>query len=305
MHERGFGVGFMAGGSAREVAALEALPIDSLWIGGHVASRNPSPEATIGLARLAVLTERVTVGTAILLLPLYSPAIVAKQMADLDRVTDGRIVLGVGIGGEYAQEFRATQVPIKERGRRTDEAIPLIRALWSGEPVTHTGRYYPVEDVRLSPTPVQPGGPPIVVAGRQEPAMRRAARVGDGWMPYLYSPERYARSVATIRAEAADAGRDLDGFGWYAFVFTNVDPDGEVAREGAAAAVGGTYDQDMRAMVDRVTAAGTPAEVTATLQRFLDAGVDHFVFCPMGQDHGLIRTRLLEEVLPALQVPRP
>ena len=76
----------------------------------------------IGFARLAALTERVTIGTSILLLPLYSPAIVAKQMADLDRLTNGRIVLGVGIGGEYEQEFRAVQVPMKERGRRTDEA---------------------------------------------------------------------------------------------------------------------------------------------------------------------------------------
>ena len=149
----------------------------------------------VGLVRLATLSERVAVGTSILLLPLYPPALVAKQIADLDRATDGRVMLGVGIGGEYAQEFRAVQVPIEERGRRTNEMIPLLRRLWTAEEITHDGRYYPMENVKIHPAPVQPGGPPIIVAGRKEPAMRRAATLGDGWFPYMYSPRRYADSV--------------------------------------------------------------------------------------------------------------
>ena len=120
-------------------------------------------------------TERVAVGNSILLLPLYPPAIVAKMMADLDHASGGRIRLGVGIGGEYPAEFSACQVPMKERGRRTDEAIPLLRKLWTGEEITHDGRYYPMEGVRILPAPVQPGGPPIYVSGRSEAAMRRAA----------------------------------------------------------------------------------------------------------------------------------
>lgn len=289
---------------ARGVAAMEALPIDSLWAGGHVASRNPTPEAMMALARLSALTERVTIGTSILLLPLYPPAIVAKQLADLDRATGGRMVLGVGIGGEYPAEFRACQVPVGERGPRTDEAIEVIRKLWTAEPVTHEGRFYPMEDVRVHPAPVQPGGPPIVVAGRKEPAMRRAARLGDGWMPYLYSPRRYAASVATIREHAAEAGRDLDGFGWYAFVFVNVDDDGDRARTGAAEAMGGTYDQDFRAMVDRVAAAGTPTEVQARIREFVDAGARHLIFAPAPGRHGdgerIVRT-LVDDVMPAVR----
>ena len=113
-------IGVMAGGSGRAVAELEALPIDSLWVGGHVASPNPSPEAMVELARVAALSTRVRVGTSILLLPLYPPAIVAKQVADLDRMTGGRITLGVGIGGEYPAEFDACQVPRAERASRTD-----------------------------------------------------------------------------------------------------------------------------------------------------------------------------------------
>ncbi len=295
-------IGIVGGGSARQVQDLEARPIDSLWTGGHLASTNPSPEAMVGLARLATLTERVKVGTSILLLPLYPPALVAKQIADLDRATDGRVMLGIGVGGEYAQEFRAVQVPIEERGRRTNEMIPLLRRLWTAEPITHEGRDYRMDDVRIHPAPRQPGGPPIIVAGRKEPAMRRAAKLGDGWFPYLYSPRRYADSVAVVRQTAEAAGRDLAGFHWCVFVFVNVNRDGDVAREEAARTMGGTYNQDFKPMIDSVAAAGTTAEVSAKLQAFYDAGARHFVFLPAtaGADPEPMLDRLFAEVTPTL-----
>ena len=296
--------GVMSGGADADVAYLESLPVESLWVGGHVASPNPTPEAMVALAWLAARTERVRVGTAILLLPLYPPAIVAKQVADLDRATGGRVTLGVGVGGEYPGEFRACEVPVHERGPRTDEAIPLLRRLWSGEPVTHHGRFHSIDDVRIHPPPAQTGGVPIVVAGRQPAAMRRAARLGDGWMPYLYSPRRYATSVETIRETAAQEGRDLDAFEWFAFVFVNVDDDGDRAREEAARFLGGTYSKgDFAAMIDRVAAAGTVDDVTATLQAFVDAGARHLVFTPTvrGSSRPLL-DRLVAEVLPRLRV---
>lgn len=303
----GIRVGFVIGGDPRQAAAYEAKPIDSLWVGGHIASRNPSTEALMALARLSAVTERVTLGTATLLLPLYPPAVVAKQVADLDRATGGRLVLGVGVGGECPQEFRACQVPVRERGRRTDEAIDLIRQLWTAEEISHGGRYYAMDQVKIHPAPTQPGGPPIVVSGRKEPAMYRAARLGDGWMPYLYSPRRYAASVATIRHAATRAGRDLDGFGWYAFVFVNVNTDGDRARQEAARTLGGTYEGDFRPMVDHVAAAGTADDVTAKLQAFIDAGARHLLFktAPGAheQDDGHIVEALLDEVVPRLRVP--
>jgi probable F420-dependent oxidoreductase len=296
-------VGLVAGGEARRVSELEALPIDSLWVGGHIASRNPTTEAMMNLARLSAVAERVRIGTSILLLPLYPPAIVAKQIADLDRATEGRVILGVGVGGEYPQEFRACEVPVKERGRRTDEIIPLLRRLWTAEEITHHGTYYSMEDVKIHPAPVQPGGPPVVVAGRQEPAMRRAASLGDGWFPYLYSPRRYAGSVAVVREAAAAQGRSLDQFDWYVWVFLNINPDGDVAREAAARSMGGTYNQDFREMVDSVAAAGTPAEVTEKLKAFYDAGARHFVFSPAtaGADSSAVIRLLIGEVLPAVR----
>ncbi|WP_344261134.1 LLM class flavin-dependent oxidoreductase [Actinomadura napierensis] len=299
----GVKVGFVVGSDPTRAARLEQQPIDSLWTGGHIASRNPSTEAMMTLARLSAVTERVRLGTAVLLLPLYQPAIIAKQVADLDRAAGGRLVLGVGAGGEYPQEFRACQVPLHERGRRLDEAVPLLRRLWTAEEITHGGPLYPMENVRIHPGPAQPNGPPIVIGGRKIPAMRRAALIGDGWMPYLYSPDRYAASVRTIRAFAAEAGRELGDFEWYAFVFVNVGKDGAAARRAAARALGGAYDRDLSAMIDRVAAAGTPAEVTRRLRDFVSAGVRHLVLMPAADPEGadsIVRS-LLEDVLPAVR----
>ena len=133
--------------------------------------------------------------------------------------------------------------------------------------------------------------------------MRRAALLGDGWFPYLYSPRRYADSVTTVQKVATDAGRDLTGFQWLIWVFLNVNADGDRAREDAAATIGGTYAQDLRAMVDSVAAAGTPDEVSTKLRAFYDAGARHFVFCPAtgGSDARPTMRLLHAEVLPALR----
>jgi alkanesulfonate monooxygenase SsuD/methylene tetrahydromethanopterin reductase-like flavin-dependent oxidoreductase (luciferase family) len=295
-------IGVVTAGDVGRVRDLEARPIDSLWVGGHISSRNPSPETMVGLARLAAVTERVSVGSSILLLPLYPPALVAKQVADLDRSTGGRLILGVGVGGEYPQEFRAVEVPMEQRGGRTNEIIPLLRKFWTATEVTHHGRYYEMQDVRIHPAPTQPGGPPIVVAGRKDPSMRRAAIMGDGWFPYMYSPRRYAESVQKINNAAEQAGRDLAGFHWCVWIFLNIGPDGDVAREEAARTIGGTYDQDVKAMVDSVAAAGTVEHVTAKLQAFYDAGARHFVFLPVtgGAPEEPVLDRLFAEVLPPL-----
>jgi len=285
-----------------EVAAMEALGVNSLWVGGHVASRNPSPEALIQLAILATRSKSVRIGTSILLLPLYAPAIVAKQIADLDRACGGRISLGVGVGGEYPGEFRACGVPLAERGRRTDEAVKLLRTLWTAEEITHPGPFYPMERVKIHPAPVQAGGPPIIIAGRQEVAMRRAASMGDGWMPYLYSPQRYAGSVETIKALAEAGGRDLSKFEWMQFLFTNVQDDGQKARSDMAQFLGGTYNQDFKPLVDRVAAAGTVREVTARVREFVDAGARHIVFMLGTKENRVaMATRIAREIIPAFE----
>jgi probable F420-dependent oxidoreductase len=298
--------GFVTSAARDEVEALEALPIASLWVGGHVASPQGAPEVMVKLAQLAALSRRVRIGTSILLLPLYPPALIAKQVADLDHLCGGRISLGVGVGGEYEQEFRACGVPVNERGRRTDESITLLRRLWTAEEISHSGPHYAMERVRIQPAPVQAGGPPIIVGGRKEPAMARAARLGDGWMPYLYSPRAYAGSVKRIREIAAEAGRDLADFDWTVFLFTTVRDDDENARKEAASVLGGIYRQDFRGLADRVAAAGTPERVAARVQDYVDAGARHIIFAAAAREDRLaVMRRIATEVVPRVQSASP
>jgi alkanesulfonate monooxygenase SsuD/methylene tetrahydromethanopterin reductase-like flavin-dependent oxidoreductase (luciferase family) len=124
-------------------------------------------------------------------------------------------------------------------------------------------------------------------------------------MPYLYSPERYARSVATIRAEAAAIDRPLECFVWSVYLFVALDDDGDRARSNAVAFLGGTYDDEFGSMIDRVACAGDPDQVAARLQGFIDAGVEHFVLAPIGPDRQAVARRLVTEIRPRLSPPDP
>jgi probable F420-dependent oxidoreductase len=279
------------------IRRLEDMGADSLWVGGHIAARPPSREAIVGLTRLAVESQRAMIGSSVLLLPLYSPAIVAKQLAEIDILSGGRTVLGVGVGGEYPAEFSAVQVPLAERGKRSDEAIPLLRELWSGDRIDHSGAFFPMQGVRIHPGPVRAGGPPIVVAGRQPAAMRRAATLGDGWMPYMYTPRRYRDSVSRIRETALAAGRSLDGFGWFLWATVCVRDDPARARREMADFLGASTGQDLGEFVDRVSVAGDAGSVTARLREFVQAGVRHFVFATVPDDRHQTVNRLVEQVI--------
>ena len=260
-----------------------------------------------GLAALAAVSERATVGTAVLLAPLYHPVIVAKQAAELDVLTGGRVAIGVGVGGEYPAEFSGCQVDPADRGPRTDEAIGVMRSLWTGAPVDNPGKFWPFEGLSIAPPPVQAGGPPIIVAGRKRPAMRRAALLGDGWMPFLYSPSRYADSVRAIRAMAADRGRDLAAFQWMTFVYVRVGDDRDEARRKAAAFIGAGQQGDgsrFAPIIDHVAVAGTSDDVRSRLQAFLDAGARHLIIVPCEtRDFTGAARRIAVEIIPGLEVP--
>lgn len=295
------------------LAAVERLPVESVWQGGHLLPPTGTGEAVTRLALLTAWTERVRVGTSVLLLPLYHPVTVAKQVADLDSRSGGRVTVGVGVGGEFRAEFDAVGVPLAERGARTDESIEIMRKLWHGDSVSHHGKFFSFDDVTLRPAvppgasfpATRPGGPPVVVAGRKEPAMRRAALLGDGWMPYLVSPEAYGRSVATVTGHAEAAGRDLaaEGFEWMLFLYCSVRPKAERARDDVASFLGAAYGGKPRGMLDRIAPSGTPGEVAAKLQAYVDAGARHIVISPAAHTGTLEIVRLAAtEVLPRLAV---
>lgn len=165
----------------QECQRAEAAGFDSVWLGEHHNSPVLYPTPLIGLAAIAARTRRMRLGTGVLLLPLYHPLAVAEEGAMVDMISGGRLILGVGAG--YApEEFAAFGLSLKERGSRLEEGASLLHRLWTEEKVTHEGRHYRVADVTVGPRPVQRPRPPIWFAGWAEPAIRRAARLGDAWL---------------------------------------------------------------------------------------------------------------------------
>ena len=193
-----------------ECARAEAAGFDSVWLGEHHNNPLLYPRPLLGLAAIASRTRRLRLGTGVLLLPLYRPLDVAEEGAIVDVISNGRLILGVGAG--YApEEFEAFDVSLKERGSRMDEAVPLLQRLWTEERVTHEGRHYRVTNATVAPRPVQRPRPPIWFAGWIEPAIRRAARMGDAWLggPSARLDE-VARCVRLYRDARRDAGRNPD-----------------------------------------------------------------------------------------------
>lgn len=258
----------------------EELGFAYLGTGEHMMFHGPTGNALITLAAMAGVTNSVELVSTITLVPLYSPVVLAKMAANLDRLSNGRFILGVGIGGEFPTEFDACGVPVTERGARTNEALDLITKLWSGERMSYEGRFTRFTDGRLQPTPNDRPGearPPIWVSGRKEAAMRRAARFGNAWLPYMYTPEQVASSSATVGAYARELGRPEPSTA--VFAFTTMYADGEKARRIAAERVGGTYNQDF-SKLGRYLIAGTPAECRRRVEEYADAGAEHIILAP-------------------------
>ena len=196
-----FGAGMVAGAeeTARQARWIEELGFDYVAAGEHYMRGSPPGPTHAALPLLSVAagaTKRIRVLSAILLTPFYHPTVLAKLTTTLDIASGGRLTLGVGVGGEYPVEFEAAGLKVSQRGRRTNECLEVLRRLWTEEQVTYDGRHFRLKDVTIVPRPTQLPHPPVWVSGRRDPAMLRAARYGDGWMPYFYDPERYRDSVA-------------------------------------------------------------------------------------------------------------
>lgn len=214
--------------------AADEYQYDSIWISDHIvipkstASKYPyAPDGHLDLeaaqhylepltvlSYLAGVTERVALGSSVLILPYRNPLLVAKMVATLDVLSRGRVILGVGVGW-MREEFAALNLPtFEERGAATDEYIRILRELWTKDWPRYNGRFYSFDEVRFYPKPVQKPHPPIWVGGHTKAAIRRAARLGDGWHPIGLrppaglSPGEFARAAADLRSQAQAAGRD-------------------------------------------------------------------------------------------------
>ena len=166
------------------------------------------PDPLEWLAFAAARTDRLRLGTAVVIASQHSAAILAKRVATLDALSRGRVRLGVGIGWQR-EEYEAIGVPYRDRGRRLDETIEAMRTLWREDVATYQGRHVTFENVHMDAKPANGESVPILIGGSSEFAARRAGRLGDGWYPFVISPEAFAEGVETISKTASDAGRDL------------------------------------------------------------------------------------------------
>jgi alkanesulfonate monooxygenase SsuD/methylene tetrahydromethanopterin reductase-like flavin-dependent oxidoreductase (luciferase family) len=191
----------------------ESLGYDSVWVADSVLARPRHDPLTL-LAAVAARTRRVEIGTAVLLPALRNPVVLAHQLATLDRIGEGRLVVGAGIASDLANiraEFAAAGVPFEGRVGRMMEGLRLARALWTGEPVDWQGRW-PVAKGVLGPTPHRPGGPPVWLAASVGPALQRAGRHFDGWFADEPDLDRWRRQWQEVQQAVRESGRDPGGF---------------------------------------------------------------------------------------------
>jgi probable F420-dependent oxidoreductase len=202
----------------RIATLAEEFGYESLWVGEHVVVPSPrvppSPidplhpmlDPLVALAFIAAVTERVKLATGIVILPQRNPLVLAKQVASLDVLSGGRVLLGLGVG--YLEpEFRAIGVPLEDRGRRSTEYLEAMRELWCSSEPAYEGKYVAFSGVDAYPRPVKPSGPPIVIGGRSAAGYRRAVAFGNGWYGWGLTVEAAADALAGLDKAAATVAR--------------------------------------------------------------------------------------------------
>ncbi|MFQ5828399.1 MAG: LLM class F420-dependent oxidoreductase [Candidatus Methylomirabilia bacterium] len=261
----------------------EALGLDSVWVGDHLlypvqfAERFGAEfyEAVTTLTYVAAVTSRIGIGTAVLILPYRNPVVLAKQLATLDALAPGRLMVGVGVGW-MAEEYAAVGAPFAERGQATDESLQVMRALWTQERPAFSGRRFRFADVLFAPRAVQRRSPPIWVGGNSPRALRRAAELGDGWFPIWHAPTRRGFTPEALGEKIAELG-ELGG----------------KAGRGIRYEVAGLMPL---AILDRRPTAeetqplvGPPDLLAEMLRRYREAGLGHAILSPY---YGLTPERL-------------
>jgi probable F420-dependent oxidoreductase len=310
----GVKVGLAIGGcsdgvpGARELAEFartaESLGVDSVQTGDHVQWHAPILESTTVLATFAAATARVRIASDVIVLPLRDPVLIAKTMASLDVLSGGRMIFGVGVGGDHPAEYTAMRIPITERGARANESLEIVRGLFANERFSYTGRHFTVRDAAIAPRPLQ-SRLPIWVGGTSDAALRRAARFGDGWISAFASERKFARLAEQLRGHLGEAGRSAAGFTFGSFLYLNLNGDAARARGEGAAYISRVYRLDGASILERFGAAGPVEHCAARVQAHIDAGADYIVLSPAcGHRDWPRQLALVADVLATLGVAR-
>jgi probable F420-dependent oxidoreductase len=257
---------------------LERSDVDSIWLSDRLSSPAPVPEVMTTLAAIAARTTRLKFGPSVVVLPYRTPVVAAKEMATVDWLSQGRLFPAVGVGVELPREFDASGVPFAERGRRTDEAIRVMRLLWTQDEVTFQGDFYKLDRVSIFPKPWQTP-PPIWIGGKSEAAMRRTARLGDGWIPSFITPEEMRAGVQKVHDLAAAAGRQVpeDHFGTL-INYALADSDATALALAQPYVPRGRVDE---ATMRQCTAFGPAGRLIEKVEEYVKAGASKFILRPL------------------------
>ena len=274
----------------------EQMGFDSLWVMDHLFNTGyirerledrPYYHPMAMLSYMAATTSRVALATSVLVLPYHNPVELAKYAATLDQMSGGRVILGVGAGA-MTEEFEALGIPMRERGSLTNESIAVMKELWTNDSPQFHSRRWDFDDLRFSPKPVQKPHIPIWVGGSSPGALRRTARVGDGWHPTGLSPEDFAITREEVNSMAAAAGRDPSSITMSARIEVEVH--------------GGPSSQ--RAASRARIAGDDPGAMRAGIEAYREAGVEHMVLALNSGDVSALRrlmSVIADEVLPAFR----
>jgi probable F420-dependent oxidoreductase len=264
----------------------EAAGFDSVWIGDSITAR-PRHEPLTLMAAIAGRTRRVRLGTGVLLPALRPPVVLAHIVGTLDRIAEGRVILGVGIATDapaIRKEFAATGVPFERRVGRFLETLEICRALWTRDGVSFSGKHFTLDNVTMEPKPHRRGGPPIWIGGSGPTALREAARF-DAWFPTGPSVEDFAAKFPGVQAAARAAGRPADAVRGAAYLTLALDADRAAAERRLHGFLESYYAAPARTILARqATYAGPLEGCVEWLQRWIDAGARHLVLRFAGGD---------------------
>jgi len=276
---------------------VAAAGIDHICCGDHVSFFGGMGfDGLLQAAALAMLHPALPVYTGVYLLPLRHPVLVARQLADIARIAPGRLVFGTGIGGEDRHEVSACGVDPATRGRRMDECLTVVRQLLTGKAVTSHGPFFDLDDVAIAPAPAEPI--PVIVGGRSDAAVRRAGRLGDGWLGIWASPRRFAAAVELAADEAARAGRPAPPVRHAMQVWCGLADTKEAARACLAPAMEAFYQLPFERF-ERYCPYGTPDDIAEFLAPYVAAGCREFNLIPQApdQDYAIAGTAAVKRAL--------
>jgi probable F420-dependent oxidoreductase len=282
----------------RLIDQCERSGIDSVWFSERLSSPLTVLEPVTTMAAIAARTRRLKFGPSVLIMPFHSPVLAARALAMIDYLSEGRMLPAVGIGVESEREFMAAGVPFKERARRTDEAIRIMHLVWDADDVRFEGEFWKLDGVTVRPKPVQRPFP-LWIGGNSEAAMRRAGRLGDGWIPSFITPAQTRVGIARTQEFAAQAGREVPADHFGALVYFGIDADPGRARAAAEPYIPrGRVDE---ATLAACTAFGPADAVRAKLEEYVEAGASKFILRPMCPPDRMLDqlAQLAAEVVPA------